>query len=136
MRITLAYPYEGHAPDETIDLDDREARRLLSSGRARLPAPELDELATAYVSTIPPATRTRPTFDLEAALADPNADDAAIAKKATVAQLLEVLGPDVVLDAGVTKRQILAAIRAAQQTRAPEPENPADPPATEHTGDI
>lgn len=37
MRITLAYPYEGHAPDDTIELDDTDARRLLRDGKARLP---------------------------------------------------------------------------------------------------
>ncbi len=37
MRIVLAYPYEGHEPDETVDLEPVEARRLLRAGRARLP---------------------------------------------------------------------------------------------------
>lgn len=35
MKVTLAYPYEGHEPDETIDLPDAEARRLVNDGRAR-----------------------------------------------------------------------------------------------------
>lgn len=35
MKVTLAYEYEDHQPDETIDLPDREALRLISDGRAR-----------------------------------------------------------------------------------------------------
>lgn len=35
MRVTLAYPYEGHEPDETIEVDDDEGRRLLTTGHAR-----------------------------------------------------------------------------------------------------
>lgn len=51
MRVTLAYPYttpDGveHAPDETIDLDTDEARRLIGDGFARHPDAE-DELAEA-----------------------------------------------------------------------------------------
>lgn len=37
MKVTLAYPYEGHDPDETVDLPEAVARRLLSDGAARLP---------------------------------------------------------------------------------------------------
>lgn len=58
MRVTLAYPYDGHEPDETIDVDDELGRRLVREGRARLalrdapvesdsggiPAPTVDEL--------------------------------------------------------------------------------------------
>lgn len=53
MRITLAVPYEGHDPDETVDLDDADARRLLRDGFARLPdrdaqtVPELRDYAKA-----------------------------------------------------------------------------------------
>ena len=36
MKVTLAYAYGDHKPDETIDLPDREARRLVNDGRARL----------------------------------------------------------------------------------------------------
>lgn len=38
MKVTLAYPYEGHEPDDTVDLPDADARRLLSDGKARKPA--------------------------------------------------------------------------------------------------
>lgn len=41
MRIALAYPYDGHAPNDVIDVDDRTGRRLISDGRARL-LPDLD----------------------------------------------------------------------------------------------
>ena len=37
MRITLAVPYDGHDPDETIEVDDANGRRLLRDGFARLP---------------------------------------------------------------------------------------------------
>ena len=36
MRITLAYPHDGHEPDDTIDVDDEVGRRLVHDGRARL----------------------------------------------------------------------------------------------------
>lgn len=35
MLVTLAYPYQGHQPDETVDLPPNEARRLLRDGYAR-----------------------------------------------------------------------------------------------------
>lgn len=35
MKVTLAYEYQGHQPDETIDLPDAEAQRLVGDGRAR-----------------------------------------------------------------------------------------------------
>lgn len=38
MKVTLAYSYKKHAPDDTVDLPDDVARRLLSDGMARLPA--------------------------------------------------------------------------------------------------
>ncbi len=41
MRITLAYPYDGHDPDETIEIDDRRGRAMISNGVAR-PAPALE----------------------------------------------------------------------------------------------
>ena len=37
MKITLAVPYDGHAPNDTIDVDDTDGRRLLRDGWARLP---------------------------------------------------------------------------------------------------
>lgn len=50
MKITLAYAYEGHSPDDTVDLPEAEARRLLSDGVARLPVK----------STTSPRRTTRP----------------------------------------------------------------------------
>lgn len=35
MKVTLAYAYGDHKPDTTIDLPDKEARRLVNDGRAR-----------------------------------------------------------------------------------------------------
>lgn len=40
MKIQLAYPFDGHAPDETVDVDEATARRLVRDGLARLPAVE------------------------------------------------------------------------------------------------
>lgn len=37
MRVTLAVPYDGHKPDDTITVDDRTGRQLIRDGRARLP---------------------------------------------------------------------------------------------------
>lgn len=39
MKITLAVPYDGHSPDETIDVDLVDGKRLIRDGFARLPAP-------------------------------------------------------------------------------------------------
>lgn len=36
MRITLAYPWQGHRPDQTLDVDDHVGRDLVRSGRARI----------------------------------------------------------------------------------------------------
>lgn len=38
MRVVLARPYAGHDADETVDLPDAEAKRLLADGRARKPS--------------------------------------------------------------------------------------------------
>lgn len=35
MRITLAYPYEGHKPDDTIEIPDAEGQTLIFDGWAR-----------------------------------------------------------------------------------------------------
>lgn len=37
MKVTLAYPFEGHKPETTVDVDDETARLLIREGRARLP---------------------------------------------------------------------------------------------------
>lgn len=39
MKVQLAYPYENHRADTTIDVDDATARLLLREGRARLASP-------------------------------------------------------------------------------------------------
>lgn len=44
MRITLAYPYEGHAPDETIEVDDDVGRQMVRDGVARLPKGATDDV--------------------------------------------------------------------------------------------
>ena len=55
MRIELAYPYDGHDADETIEVSAAVARNLVESGRARKapPAPEH--------RTRPVTTRATPT---------------------------------------------------------------------------
>lgn len=37
MLIQLAYPYDGHEPDDTIEVDDQTGRTLVRDGVARLP---------------------------------------------------------------------------------------------------
>ena len=37
MKVTLSMPYEGHEPDETIDVEGRTGRDLIRFGWARLP---------------------------------------------------------------------------------------------------
>lgn len=37
MRVTLAYPYDGHGPDATINVDEPIGRRLIRDGLARHP---------------------------------------------------------------------------------------------------
>lgn len=45
MLVTLAYPHEGHQPDETIEVDDATGRQLVRDGQARLPEPSvLDDM--------------------------------------------------------------------------------------------
>ena len=44
MRITLAYPFENHDPDETIDVGPEVGKRLIRDGRARRAAETVDEL--------------------------------------------------------------------------------------------
>lgn len=55
MLITLAYPHDGHASDETIDVDPAVGRQMVRDGYARLPDPDvLDGLTveqlTAYAA--------------------------------------------------------------------------------------
>lgn len=37
MQITLAMPYDGHRPDDTVDFPDAVARELLRTGWGRTP---------------------------------------------------------------------------------------------------
>ena len=37
MKVTLAYPFEGHEPDATVDLPEQTAKQLIRDGAARLP---------------------------------------------------------------------------------------------------
>lgn len=57
MKVTLAYAYGGHGPDETVDLPDDVARRLLSDGTARRPVKAARKRATS------PRRTTRPRHD-------------------------------------------------------------------------
>ena len=41
MRVALAYPFDGHAPDDVIDVVGAVGRRLIADGRAR---PVVDEV--------------------------------------------------------------------------------------------
>jgi hypothetical protein len=65
VKVTLAYPYKRHKPDDTVSLPDDEARRLLSDGLARLPAkPAVNTTAEKPTPTIRPrhnsgASRTK-----------------------------------------------------------------------------
>ena len=70
MLITLAAPFEGHAPDETIDVDDNVGRLMVREGYARIPSaagstiPEI----LAAVGTDPLLART--ALDAELARGD------------------------------------------------------------------
>lgn len=44
MNVTLAYAYEGHAPDETIDVPRGTAKRLIADGLARAYVPADPEI--------------------------------------------------------------------------------------------
>jgi len=35
LKIDLAYPYDGHQPDETIEVDDDVGRQMIRDGYAR-----------------------------------------------------------------------------------------------------
>lgn len=63
MRVTLAYRYQGHDPDDTVELPDAEAVQLLRDGWARLPtssggaaAGSVDDIKT-YVGNDPGRAR-------------------------------------------------------------------------------
>jgi hypothetical protein len=49
--VTLAYPFDGHAPDETVDVPSDVARRLLNDGEARKADPAETKTLCAYGGT-------------------------------------------------------------------------------------
>lgn len=50
MRVTLAVPYDGHRPDDTVTVDDRTGRQLIRDGWARLPG--VSDLASLSVAEL------------------------------------------------------------------------------------
>lgn len=58
IRVTLAYQYKHHKPDETVNLADAVARRLLHDGLARL-APPSKLPAVVPVEVPTPTTKSR-----------------------------------------------------------------------------
>lgn len=73
MLVQLAYPHEGHEPDEVIEVDADTGRDMVRDGLARLPdlaglrKAELEELARAEGVAVPAGARKA---DVEAALVD------------------------------------------------------------------
>lgn len=98
MRVTLAYPHEGHAPDETIDVPVEQGRQLLYDGLARLP----DQLDDATISAMVPANDTRTVAELRQYAAERGIDLGGATRRAEMAA-------------------VIAAAQAAQITSKPEP---------------
>lgn len=113
IRVTLAYPYEGHAPDETIELDDPTARRLIREGRARAatPAP-IDALYTREQVAEMEAARAR-----EALLSAPLGELDARELRARAREL----GVDL---AGARKKSVILALLEEASARASETDAP------------
>lgn len=84
MKITLAYPYEGHAPDETIDLPADQARQMVIDGLAR-PTLPADEETTAALSR---PTDNRTVAELRAYAAERGIDLAGATRRADIAALV------------------------------------------------
>lgn len=127
MQITLAYPYGDHQPDETVDLPDDEARRLLNDGFARLPGSEPIPEATFVDDDESNAARVT---EAEAAAAASAAADAATAE--AVARI-EVEAPTTAeVKAYARKNQVSyqdaaqALLDEAQTRAASQSEAPAD----------
>lgn len=74
MLIVLAYPYDGHAPDETIDVADQVGRQMVHDGAARLPDPDTVEHMTVV--------------ELRAYAAEHDIDLGGATKKADVAEAI------------------------------------------------
>ena len=62
MQVTLAYEFDGFAPDETVEVDDLVGRELLRTGRAR-PA----DLRDATIDEVKAAVGTSPELARAAA---------------------------------------------------------------------
>lgn len=62
MRITLAYPHDGHDPDETIEIEDRRGRAMIQNGVAR-PAPEVEPDETWKVDEVKSWLADHPEVD-------------------------------------------------------------------------
>lgn len=55
MRVDLAYPWQGHQPDDTVEVDDAVGKQLIRDGKARpTPAPEPE--LTSEPETAPQTT--------------------------------------------------------------------------------
>lgn len=100
MRVVLAYAHLEHAAEETVELDDVTARRLLREGKARR-APEPD----APADPPPPP----PLEELDARQLRARARE---------------LGVD--LGGARKKSEILALLESASQARETEPDAPAN----------
>lgn len=75
MKVTLAHPYDGHEPDKTVDVPDREARNLISDGFARLPDSDLAAAFDKVADSLPepekaPKNPRRPTSTTAAPAAE------------------------------------------------------------------
>lgn len=84
MKITLAYPFEGHAPDETIELPADQARQMVRDGQARaaLPADEDTLAALAH----PADART--VAELRTYAADHGIDVTGVSRRADLLALV------------------------------------------------
>lgn len=82
MHITLAYPYDGHAPDETIEVADETGRQMIYDGVARLPVhPDEDTIAAITQNLV----ETRTVAQLREAATDAGIDVPSNARRAELA---------------------------------------------------
>lgn len=84
MKIELAYPFEGHAPDETVDLPADQARQMVIDGLAR-PALPADEETTAALTR---PTDNRTVAELRAYAAERGIDLTGASRRADIAALI------------------------------------------------
>lgn len=91
MKVTLAYPIDGHEPDETIDVDDERGRTLLRDGFARpADADSAKVVALATATTVPPLNGAGSGRDEWAAYAQ--AMGVAITEEMTRAEIVRAVG--------------------------------------------